>query len=130
MRIAGLDQHGSTLGAGDGRLQPSTGRDMILKRTVLKRRMEAYGPLAVAGALLLYGLWPWLPLPNRPAPPETIVFFGFSILGEVMYKAVFPAFQKEWQDRTGRRVEFISSFSGSGTVRNQLIMGVPADLAL
>jgi sulfate transport system substrate-binding protein len=27
-------------------------------------------------------------------------------------------------------VEFVSSFAGSGTIRNQLIMGVPADLAL
>jgi sulfate transport system substrate-binding protein len=103
---------------------------MILKRTVLLRRLQAAAPALLLGGLLLYGVWPWLPLPNRPASPDTIVFYGFSILGEVMNKAVFPAFQKEWQNRTGRRVEFISSFSGSGTVRNQLIMGVPANLAL
>jgi sulfate transport system substrate-binding protein len=47
-----------------------------------------------------------------------------------MSKAIFPAFQQEWQQRTGQRVEFVSSFAGSGTVRNQLIMGVPAHLAL
>ena len=34
-----------------------------------------------------------------------------------MNKAIFPAFQKEWQAKTGRRVEFVSSFAGSGTVR-------------
>jgi sulfate transport system substrate-binding protein len=103
---------------------------MIIKRSVARRQWHRLGPLFFLGALFLYGLWPWLPLPGRPAKAETIVFFGFSILGEVMNKAVFPAFQKEWQARTGRRVEFVSSFSGSGTVRNQLIMGVPADLAL
>jgi sulfate transport system substrate-binding protein len=47
-----------------------------------------------------------------------------------MNKGIFPEFQKEWQARTGQHVEFASSFSGSGTVRNQLIMGVPAHMAL
>jgi sulfate transport system substrate-binding protein len=58
------------------------------------------------------------------------VFYGFSILGETLDGAVFPAFSREWRERTGEQVEFISSFSGSGTVTNQLIMGVPAELAL
>src|SRR5690242_2053294 len=103
---------------------------MIFKGSVLRIRLQRFGPLLFLSALLLYGLWPWLPLPNRPQRPITIIFYGFSILGEVMNKAIFPAFQKEWQERTGQHVEFISSFAGSGTVRNQLIMGVPADLAL
>ena len=103
---------------------------MFYKRRLLLRRLWAFTPIVFLGVLLLYGIWPWLPLPNRSAPPQTVVFFGFSILGEVMNKGIFPAFQKQWQARTGQRVEFISSFSGSGTVRNQLIMGVPAQMAL
>jgi hypothetical protein len=103
---------------------------MVFKRKVLLRRLRALAPILFLGVLLLYGLWPWLPLPNRPPQPQTVVFYGFSILGEVMNKGIFPAFQKAWAARTGQRVEFISSFSGSGTVRNQLIMGVPAHLAL
>jgi sulfate transport system substrate-binding protein len=91
---------------------------------------QTAGALCFLGGLLLYGLWPWLPLPNRPQSPQTIVFYGFSVLGEVMNHAIFPAFQKEWESRTGHRVEFISSFAGSGTVRNQLVMGVPAHVAL
>ena len=47
-----------------------------------------------------------------------------------MNETVFPAFQQVWQARTGERVEFIISFGGSGTVTNQVIMGVPAELAL
>ena len=103
---------------------------MLWKRWVFMRRIGALTPMLFLGALLVYAVWPWLPLPNRPASPQTIVFYGFSILGEVMNKGIFPAFQQQWQARTGRRVEFVSSFSGSGTVRNQLIMGVPAHVAL
>src|SRR5262249_22993411 len=103
---------------------------MVLNRSALLQRLQQIGPLAFMAILLLYGIWPWLPLPNRASPPRTIVFYGFSILGEVMNKAIFPAFQKDWRQRTGQEVEFISSFAGSGTIRNQLQMGVPADVAL
>ena len=37
--------------------------------------------LTAGAALLLYALWPWLPVPGRPARPRTVVFYGFSILG-------------------------------------------------
>jgi sulfate transport system substrate-binding protein len=86
-------------------------------------------PLAGA-ALLLYALWPWLPLPGRAATPRTVVFYGFSILGEALNEDVLPAFARRWHERTGERVEFATAFSGSGTVTNQLILGVPAQCAL
>jgi ABC-type sulfate transport system substrate-binding protein len=90
------------------------------------------GALLLAGgaALLLYALWPWLPVPGRPAAPRTVVFYGFSILGEAMNEAVLPEFARQWRERTGERVEFVTSFAGSGTITNQLIMGVPAQLGL
>lgn len=47
-----------------------------------------------------------------------------------MKQAIFPTFQRLWFEETGERVEIISSFSGSGTITNQLLMGVPAELAL
>jgi sulfate/thiosulfate transport system substrate-binding protein len=47
-----------------------------------------------------------------------------------MEQSIFPAFQKQWKSSTGEHVEFAGSFSGSGTVTNQLIMGVPAQVAL
>jgi nucleotide-binding universal stress UspA family protein len=81
-------------------------------------------------ALGLYMLWPWLPFPERAAKPRTIIFYGFSILDEAMNQGIFPAFQKQWKETTGEEVEFVSSFAGSGTVANQLIMGMPAHLAL
>src|SRR5215203_7367446 len=89
------------------------------------------GLVPLAGAsLLLYALWPWLPVPGRAATPRTVVFYGFSILGEALNQDVLPAFARRWRERTGERVEFATAFSGSGTVTNQLILGVPAQCAL
>lgn len=89
------------------------------------------GLLAAAGlALLLYALWPWLPVPGRTARPRTVVFYGFSILGEALNEDVLPEFARRWRQTTGEPVEFITSFAGSGTVTNQIALGVPAQLAL
>lgn len=86
------------------------------------------GFLLVAG-VTLFVLWPWLPGVSA-IPTRTLVLYGFSILGEVMNEGVFPAFQADWLARTGERVEFISSFAGSGTITNQMILGVPAEAAI
>src|SRR5215471_12486706 len=42
----------------------------------------------------------------------------------------YAAFQRAWAAEGHGRVEFVSSFGGSGTVTNQLLMGVPAQVAL
>ncbi|MCC6746034.1 MAG: substrate-binding domain-containing protein [Deltaproteobacteria bacterium] len=82
------------------------------------------------GAVVLYAVWPWLPYVHGGARPRTIVFYGFSSLGEAFQESIFPAFARRWQAQTGERVEFISAFGGSGTITNQIIMGVPAQVAL
>lgn len=79
-------------------------------------------------ALLVYAAWPMLPWGQSRT--RTVVVYGFSILGEVMNEGIFPAFQAQWQQRHGERVEFISAFASSGTVTNQLILGVPAEVAI
>src|SRR5262249_42973911 len=84
---------------------------------------------ACLAALLLYALWPWFP-GRRAARTHALVVYGFSILGEVMNEALFPAFQAFHRSRSGEHVEFISSFAGSGTITNQIIMGVPAEVAM
>ena len=81
------------------------------------------------GSLALYALWPWLP-GTQGARARTVVVYGFSILDQVMNGGVFPAFQAEWQARTGEQVEFIASFAGSGTITNQIVLGVPAEVAI
>jgi len=105
----------------------------IFKRAVLVGQLQALLPIVFLASLALYAIWPWLPLSELAgtrARSRTIVLYGFSILGAVIDDAVFPAFQQEWQAQTGEHVELISSFAGSGTVTNQLSMGVPAQLAL
>jgi sulfate/thiosulfate transport system substrate-binding protein len=87
-------------------------------------------PIAFCVGLLTYAVWPWLPFARAAQPPQTIVFYGFSILGDVMTAGIFPAFQKAWAAEGNPPVEFVSSFAGSGTVTNQIILGVPAQLAL
>jgi len=83
----------------------------------------------IVGALAFYAVEPWLPW-NARTRPRTVVVYGFSILGDVMNKGIFPAFQKEWKTRTGEDVEFIASFAGSGTITNQIILGVPAQVGI
>lgn len=88
--------------------------------------------LAAAGSLFslaLYTLWPSLPW-GKGESLRTVVLYGFSVLGEAIEEGVFPAFQAEWLEETGERIELISSFAGSGTITNQLILGVPAELAI
>jgi sulfate/thiosulfate transport system substrate-binding protein len=84
----------------------------------------------LVGAFVLWGFWPWLPFARRGDAPRAVVFYGFSILGETLEKSVLPEFSRRWKEETGENVEFITSFSGSGTITNQMIMGVPAELAL
>ena len=90
-------------------------------------RLSGYA--AAVGAIALYAAWPWLP-GVRESQPRTIVLYGFSILGEVMNEGVFPAFQASWAARSGERIEFTTSFAGSGTITNQIILGVPAEVAI
>jgi sulfate transport system substrate-binding protein len=105
-------------------------RAVVIKRALLRRRLRAAAPLLLFSGILLYALWPYLPLGRSARPPRTIVFYGFSILREVIDEGIFPAFRDAWRSRTGETVELVSSFGGSGTVTNQVLLGVPAQLAL
>lgn len=93
-------------------------------------RASALLPVLFAVALFGWAAWPWLPFSRGAAPPRTIVFYGFSILGEVFNDAIFPAFEAEWREKGGEEVEVLGSFASSGTITNQVILGVPADLVL
>ena len=93
-------------------------------------RLETLAVLLFGGALLAWALWPWISPRRGPQPPRAIVFYGFSVLGEVSNEAIFPAFTKTWRAAGGEPIEILGSFAGSGTVTNQIILGVPAQLAL
>jgi sulfate/thiosulfate transport system substrate-binding protein len=98
----------------------------LINWPLLIQRMVFYVLLI---GLAAYVLYPWL-VGVQSAPRRTIVVYGFSILGEVMNEGVFPAFETQWAAQTGEDVEFISSFAGSGTITNQIILGVPVEVAI
>ena len=95
----------------------------------VRRMVGRLFPIFFLGALFVYAIWPWLPF-ARPAAAPTIVFYGFSILGDAMNGGIFPAFQKRWSAEGHGTINFRTSFGGSGTVTNQIALGAPAQLAL
>jgi sulfate/thiosulfate-binding protein len=98
---------------------------------VLRRRLATGVVFLLFAALFAYAVWPSLPLSGDAAEHRRVlVFYGFSILGEAVQEGVFPAFARRWKERTGEEVELASSFAGSGTITNQLLLGVPAQMAL
>lgn len=71
-----------------------------------------------------------------PKPPQThtsgrtITVYGFSVMKESLEKAIFPGFAAKWKREHGEDVQFVSSFAGSETITNQILQGVPADVAI
>jgi len=49
---------------------------------------------------------------------------------ESMEKSIFPGFAAKWKQEHGQDVRFTSSYAGSETVTNQILQGVPADIAI
>jgi hypothetical protein len=70
----------------------------LLNWSLLLNRLAVGGFMSF---LLAYALWPWVFPPAQPT--RTVIVYGFSILGEMMNDAVFPAFQAEWEARTGEQ---------------------------
>jgi sulfate transport system substrate-binding protein len=84
--------------------------------------------LCATGSLLLSSCLPRPPATNTGG--RTITVYGFSVMKESLEKAIFPAFAAKWKQEHGEDVHFVSSFAGSETVTNQILQGVPADVAI
>ena len=71
-------------------------------------------------------------LPQQPAESGglNITLYGFSIMKESLEKTIYPAFAAKWKAEHGQDVAFTSSFAGSETVTNQILQGVPAEIAI
>ena len=68
--------------------------------------------------------------PSDTASAQTITIYGFSIMKEVLEKEICPAFSTKWKREHGVDIKFESSFAGSETVTNQILQGVPAEIAI
>jgi sulfate/thiosulfate-binding protein len=71
-----------------------------------------------------------LPKPPAEAGGINITLYGFSVMKESMDKAIFPGFVAKWKREHGQDIHFTSSYAGSEVVTNQIINGVPADIAI
>jgi len=71
-----------------------------------------------------------LPKPRGGVEGVNLTVYGFSIMKEVMEKAIFPGFSAKWKQERGEEVRFTSSFAGSETITNQILQGVGADIAI
>ncbi len=61
---------------------------------------------------------------------QSIIVYAFSALENVLKEEIIPAFEEDWVEKTGQKVQIITSFAGSGTITNQIIFGAPAQVAL
>src|SRR4029079_7059150 len=71
-----------------------------------------------------------LPKPPHEEGGLNITLYGFSIMKESLEKSIYPGFVAKWKAEHGQDVRFTSSLAGSETVTNQILQGVPAEIAI
>jgi sulfate transport system substrate-binding protein len=59
----------------------------------------------------------------------TLILGGYTTPREAYGKAIIPAFQKFWKEKSGQDVEFQESYLGSGAQARAIIGGFEADIA-
>lgn len=84
--------------------------------------------LALVAALTLYAI---LRIPSAaPQLPQTIYVYAFSTQRDTFTQGIFPAFEKEWQEKTEQEINIEGIFGPSGTLVGQISLGAPADVAV
>ena len=59
----------------------------------------------------------------------TLILGGYTTPREAYGKAIIPAFQRYWKEKTGQDVEFRESYQGSGAQSRAIVGGFEADIA-
>jgi sulfate transport system substrate-binding protein len=59
-----------------------------------------------------------------------VTLYAFSVMKEVMDKAVIPGFAAKWKQEHGEDVKFTTSYAGSETITNQILAGVSAHVGI
>src|ERR1051325_6726481 len=59
----------------------------------------------------------------------TLILGAYTTPREAYGKAIIPAFQKYWKEKTGQDVEFQESYQGSGAQSRAIVGGFEADVA-
>lgn len=105
-----------------------------MTRSCLSRRSAAWS-VARCGSLL--GLTVALSLAvagcgavsTQRSNGVTLVLGAYTTPREAYSKAILPAFQKYWSEKTGQHVEFQESYLGSGAQARAIVGGFEADVA-
>jgi sulfate transport system substrate-binding protein len=105
-------------------------RDTVRGRLFSKRAARALCALLAAGLLTLGACLPKSGTGARKGETRVITLYGFSVMKEVMDKAVLPAFTEKWKREQGEDVRFVTSYAGSETITNQILQGVTADVGI
>ena len=105
-------------------------RDTVRRRLFSKQAARSLCALLAAGLLLLGACLPKSGSSTRKGGARVITLYGFSVMKEVMDKAVIPAFTEKWKREQGEDVRFNASYAGSETITNQILQGVGADLGI
>ena len=63
------------------------------------------------------------------AKSVTLILGAYTTPREAYGKAIIPAFQKHWKEKSGQTVEFRESYQGSGAQSRAIVGGFEADVA-
>ena len=66
---------------------------------------------------------------NNDGNRVTLILGAYTTPREAYGKALIPAFQKYWKEKTGQAVEFQESYQASGAQSRAIIGGFEADIA-
>ena len=94
------------------------------------RKQRALRAISALMILTLLVFSSCLPKSSTGRGARNITVYGFSVMKEVLERAIFPAFVAKWKQEHGEDVHFTSSFAGSETVTNQILQGVGAHVAI
>ena len=104
------------------------GYDGAPAATAWRRALRVVLGVALVG-IVAVALRERIGLPDH-APRRTITLYGFSVLQEPFENALLPAFRGNWEQRTGERIEFITTFAGSGLIVDEILRRFPAEIAI
>src|SRR5687768_5302907 len=66
---------------------------------------------------------------GAPSKSVTLILGAYTTPREAYGKAILPAFQRVWKEKTGQEVVFRESYQGSGAQSRAIVGGFEADVA-
>jgi sulfate/thiosulfate transport system substrate-binding protein len=91
---------------------------------------RAFCALLALALLLMGACLPKSPTGARKGGERGVTLYAFSVMKEVLDKAVLPGFAAKWKQEQGEDVKFTTSYAGSETITNQILQGVGADIGV